>query len=288
MICLNPLLIPNKRMKDKWTSHDYYDDPFIFVPCGRCEACRKKHANDWRVRLTKELELGNHRSCWFITLTVDGPNYHSFVSNTSRFIRLFLERYRARYKRSLRHWFVTELGDDNGRLHIHGFVFDCRCSIREFTKLWGYGITNVQINPDLDVIGYLIKYMLKPCKYDESFYPSVFCSSGIGKQYLTPRSFRLHRTQTNPIIRVGRFIYSLPRYYFAKIFDSVNYRHFLKIQSIFNPRRRRYFFRGIFYSSYDSYATSVRLFFEDSLKRGSSFIKPICSLLKYNPYVTYA
>ena len=36
-------------------------------------------------------------------------------------IRLFLERWRKKYGRSTKHWFITELGHDNTeRLHLHG------------------------------------------------------------------------------------------------------------------------------------------------------------------------
>ena len=38
-------------------------------------------------------------------------------------LRRFLERVRKETKKSLRHWCVTELGEDNDRIHLHGIFF---------------------------------------------------------------------------------------------------------------------------------------------------------------------
>ena len=54
-------------------------------------------------------------------------------------IRLFTERWRKKYKKSIRHWLITELG--GGRyehLHIHGLIWT-KENFEEVRKIWKYG-----------------------------------------------------------------------------------------------------------------------------------------------------
>ena len=38
-------------------------------------------------------------------------------------LRKFLERCRKKTGKSIKHWCVTELGEDRGRIHLHGIFF---------------------------------------------------------------------------------------------------------------------------------------------------------------------
>ena len=104
------------------------------VACGKCYECRKKKAREWRIRLSEDIR---HFKAWFITLTIDDTNMnkimeemgleslkHNENSVAGFALRRFLERVRKETKKSLRHWCVTELGEDNDRIHLHGIFFE--------------------------------------------------------------------------------------------------------------------------------------------------------------------
>ena len=50
-------------------------------------------------------------------------------------VRRFLERWRKKYKKSVRHWLVTELGQKNTEhLHLHGIIWTDKGE--EINKIW--------------------------------------------------------------------------------------------------------------------------------------------------------
>ena len=78
-------------------------------------------------------ELRQEPNAYFITLTIDDKSY-SELSNTynitdnneiaTKAIRLCLERIRKQTGKSIKHWFITELGHEKTeRLHLHGIVW---------------------------------------------------------------------------------------------------------------------------------------------------------------------
>ena len=50
-----------------------------------------------------------------------------------------LERIRKTYGKSVKHWCITELGEDKDRIHIHGIVWGIG-SDQKFKEKWKYGI----------------------------------------------------------------------------------------------------------------------------------------------------
>ena len=55
-------------------------------------------------------------------------------------VRHFLERWRWKYKKSLRHWLITELGDGTTEhVHLHGIVW--ADDLDDLEKLWQYGFS---------------------------------------------------------------------------------------------------------------------------------------------------
>ena len=54
-------------------------------------------------------------------------------------LRRCLERIRKQTGKSLKHWCVTELGEENDRIHLHGIVFGQRAA-ELIKQQWGYGI----------------------------------------------------------------------------------------------------------------------------------------------------
>ena len=54
-------------------------------------------------------------------------------------MRLFLERWRKKYGKSVKHWFVSELGTKNTeRIHLHGILFTDKTK-QEIEDRWQYG-----------------------------------------------------------------------------------------------------------------------------------------------------
>lgn len=130
MDCLHPHTILNPH----WVKYEselealpkFPHDLYITIGCGKCLHCRRKKQNDWRVRLQHELYYGNYNHCEFVTLTFNSTYYERFKTCPERAFRLFLERYRKVYGCSIRHFAVTELGGQYGRLHLHCIFFDYR------------------------------------------------------------------------------------------------------------------------------------------------------------------
>ena len=157
MMCVKPINVVNPRYR-KYLAEDKrfpnlpaLDDFFLIVPCGKCFECRKKRASQWRSRLMLEVLHGKYKNAHFITFSFSDEYLKQFhlddVYNIKRSgiavpIRRFLERYRKHFGVSLRHFFITELGEKKGRFHLHGIVFDSELKTKEeYDKVWKYGWT---------------------------------------------------------------------------------------------------------------------------------------------------
>ena len=114
-------------------------------------------------------------------------------------MRRFLERWRKTETKSVKHWFVTELGQNKTeRVHMHGILFTNKDG--EFiSKKWKYGIITIgkrkyKNGKKLDegnlgfvseqTINYTIKYVSKSDEKHKTYEPRILCSKGIGKGYL--------------------------------------------------------------------------------------------------------
>ena len=75
-------------------------------------------------------------------------------------LRKFLERCRKKTGKSLKHWCVTELGEDRGRIHLHGILFGNNASELVIEK-WKYGYVFIGNFVNEKTINYISKYMLK-------------------------------------------------------------------------------------------------------------------------------
>ncbi|AXH74827.1 MAG: replication initiator protein [Microviridae sp.] len=143
-MCLYPTLIKNKKYtankKNGGQVPPVYDNRVMYVPigCGGCIECRKKKSREWKVRLLEEIK--REKNGVFITLTfseesmkdlsekvqengkLEGYNLDNAVATQA--VRYFLERWRKKYKKSVRHWLVTELGHNGTeRIHMHGIIW---------------------------------------------------------------------------------------------------------------------------------------------------------------------
>lgn len=212
---------------------------YIQVPCGWCASCRKARGSSWRFRLTQDLtKAPKGTTCIFVTLTFSTRHYggrEKAVEKCATRLRAFLDRWRKKYGKTPRHWFVTELGEKKGRFHLHGFIWDApfyieeKCDpYRSLTKmnrllrsLWKYGSTYVgYIVPKH--VNYVTKYVVKPPEYDKLFRSRIFCSAGIGSFMGDECVYRFYSSAQNVNNHYKVDFYgkptTVPKYYRDRVF----------------------------------------------------------------------
>ena len=147
-------------------------------------------------------------------------------------VRRFLERWRKEFKKSVKHWLITELGHNNTeRIHIHGIIFTN--NVKEIVKHWKYG--NVTIGKSMfknedwqkankltsyasaRTVNYIVKYVTKIDSVNKGFEGKIVCSAGLGKNYLSKfdakqNKFKGKETNENYKLPNGANI-NLPIYY---------------------------------------------------------------------------
>lgn len=238
-MCLYPRLIPNPKFKTS-KKRGYYkpsqhDSRLNYVPiaCGKCYECRKKRAREWKIRLAEEIR---HGKSYFVTLTIDDENLEKIKdeleiektkgnenSIATTALRKFLERCRKKTKKSLRHWCVTELGEDNGRIHLHGIFFG-EDAVQLIIEKWKYGYVFIGTFVNERTINYITKYMLKDDINNREFSGKVLTSPGIGARYFEREDWKFNRyrgedTREYYVFRNGAKA-MLPRYYREKIYSE--------------------------------------------------------------------
>lgn len=241
-MCLYPKLLKNKKYtatkKNKGNIPAMKDDRVMWVAvgCGRCMECAKKLARNWRVRLQEELRINNQGK--FVTLTFSNEELLKLYDeikikiNETKIpeneiatiaVRRFLERWRKKHKKSVKHWLITELGHNGTeRIHLHGLIFTENSE--DIYKLWYYG--NVYIGDYVNdkSINYIVKYVTKMDIDHKGYKPKILCSPGIGSNYLN-RSDSLtniyNGNKTKEFYRTKNGTkLALPTYYRNKIYTE--------------------------------------------------------------------
>ena len=131
-MCLYPRLIKNRKYtankKNGGNVPVFNDIRTLYVPvgCGVCMECMKKKAREWQVRMQEEIR--HDKSGKFLTLTFSEDSLEKLKKDyeltkeneiATKAMRLFLERWRKKHKKSVKHWFVTELGrEGTERIHM--------------------------------------------------------------------------------------------------------------------------------------------------------------------------
>lgn len=241
-MCLYPKLIKNKKYlpneKNGGNVPIAKDERVLYVPvgCGRCFECRRQKRREWQVRLTEEIKHNN--TGLFVTLSFSeqaldeiekkikwDKSYYIRCNEIARYaVRHFLERWRRKFKKSVRHWLVTELGQRNTeRVHIHGLLFTEE-SKEVIEERWSYG--NVWVGEFVNerTINYIVKYLSKSDGVHKNYVPKMFVSPGIGSGYIDSVNakrnvFRDDKTNETYVNRKG-FKFGLPIYYRNKLYND--------------------------------------------------------------------
>ena len=229
----NPKYKPNKKNKGK--PPVCRDRRLLYIPtkCGCCIECRKEKQREWRVRLEEELRSNFG---YFTTLTISPKGIKEIEEKinlkweenpneiATKGLRLCLERVRKETRKSIKHWCVTELGEENDRIHLHGIFFG-RNSAELIKKHWKYGFVFIGDHCNSESINYMTKYMLKVDTKHPSFKQIVLASPGIGAGY-TDRLDYLWQKQNYNKISVATYTFrngtkmAMPKFYKNKIFTE--------------------------------------------------------------------
>ena len=164
---------------------------YVSIGCGNCEECLKQKSREWQIRLLEEIK--NDNTGKFVTLTFEDKHLIE-ISEKIGFsesnavagyaVRHFLENWRKTEKKSVKHWLITELGQNNTeRIHLHGILFTDKN--KEFIeKKWKYGSIWIGEYVNERTINYIIKYLTKTDEKHKGYKPQIYTSSGIGKDYI--------------------------------------------------------------------------------------------------------
>lgn len=261
-MCLYPTIIKNPKYKATKKNGGVIpplnDERVKYVPigCQQCIECRKQKARGWQVRLLEDLKY--HKNGKFITLTfsdesikklkehidgklsvdedgvlLDSPleGYELDNEIATLGVRLFLERWRKKYKKSLRHWLVTEIGHNGTQnIHLHGIVWTD--DVKEVERIWNYGFVwkgednrGRIINYVSEItVNYIVKYIHKVDVKHKEYRSLVLTSPGIGAGYMDNIEHKKNKykgvdTDTTYRTRQG-FKIALPIYWRNKIYSE--------------------------------------------------------------------
>ncbi len=237
-MCLYPKLIINRKYtptkKNNYKPPICKDERIKYVPigCGNCIECRKQKAREWQVRLTEELKVD--KSALFITLSFADKELDKLCKElkikecnavATLAVRRFLERWRKKYKKSIKHWLVTELGHKphSERIHLHGIIWTNE-SKETISNIWKYGNIWIGDYTTFKTINYIVKYIHKIDLEHKGYKAITLCSAGIGKNYISTHNanrakFKGENTLDEYITPQNRKI-SQPIYYRNKLYTE--------------------------------------------------------------------
>ena len=203
----NPKYLPNKKNNNN--PPEITDERAKWVPvgCGNCMECRKQKKREWQIRMNEEIK--HDRTGKFITLTFSNEELDKLIQETgiqesnavaTIAVRRFLERWRKKYKKSVKHFLITELGHNGTeRIHLHGILFTNE-KTETIQERWKYGIIWIGQYTNERTINYIMKYITKVDEDHKGFKAVILTSTGIGKQYTENK----HKTSKNKYQEVYR------------------------------------------------------------------------------------
>ena len=233
-MCLYPRLMSNPKYrankKNGGVIPPCLDNRVKYVPigCGVCIECRGQKARNWQVRLLEDIK--ENRNGKFVTLTFSTESIKKLIKQDDErtwkkakvdeetgevikdksladlrgydldnglvtvAVRYFLERWRKEHKKSLRHWLISELGQNGEEhVHLHGIVWTD--DVEKIRRIWQYGFVwvgyeknsvkgGIENYVNEKTVNYITKYVTKIDPLHKAYMPVILCSPGIGKNYI--------------------------------------------------------------------------------------------------------
>ena len=244
-MCLYPRLIKNKKYEPNKKNGGHVpplnDERTLYVPigCQNCIECDKQKRTHWRTRLLEEVKH-NKQKGYFITLTFSDNSYSELYTKVTteltnkiaettderelnrlqkkgigynmdnaiaaKAVRLFLERWRKKYKRSLRHWLITEIGHNGTEnIHLHGIIWTDSEKAATLKELWAYGYIwdgntrneKKESYVNAKTVNYITKYITKKDEKHKTYKPIVLTSAGIGSGYINTLNAQNNKYKPN-------------------------------------------------------------------------------------------
>lgn len=310
MQCFKPIKVYlsdeqcKERLKDSSLPTPLRVATYVYVPCGKCEACLSNRRNAWSFRLFQEMK--NSESGYFLTLTYDDDQIPTEFVNINgeihcvgvvkkKHIQDFLKRLRRSIEPfKIRYFAVSEYGPKTDRPHYHMLLFNFPHLLKDkldeyINSAWGFGFTRVDpIN--IARIQYVTSYCL-----DSSTLPPylpknfMLCSRrpGLGSSYLDNSDIRDYHSRNldnfgyMPSTSKARKV-KLPRYYSDKLFSDIEKReisnkatefHYSKRVRLINKQKKWLRSRGIepiglaLYTPYEGSPMANELNIRDDFKR---------------------
>lgn len=200
MDCFKPIRVPNPKLLKMYRDGPFVPDPsippYLYVPCGKCTACRIRRAQEWANRLI--YEDSKSKCSYFITITSDDlhvPRVRGQMALSKPLIQKFFKRFRHYFNHEFKYYLAGEYGPKTHRPHYHFLIF-IKDYIVDFDtlseclyKAWPDG--NYQIfGCSHAAIRYVTKYMVKA--QEDNFKPYVkpfsLMSKGLGRDYVDDNS----------------------------------------------------------------------------------------------------
>jgi hypothetical protein len=206
--------IANKKIKI-WSNHD--DDGI-----NPLEELRYIERNIDNKEIKKEVDK--------IKQKITGYDLDNAIATKA--VRLFLERWRKKHKKSLRHWLVTELGHaGTENIHLHGIIWTEEEN-EEIRNKWGYGyawlgneVNGKMINyVNAKTVNYITKYVNKIDEKHKTYKSIILTSAGIGRDYTNTYNATTNKYNETETIETYRTTtghkIALPKYWRNKIYTD--------------------------------------------------------------------
>ena len=208
----------------------------VYIPCGRCVACKRRRVEDWVIRL--EEEARKSVSSYFVTLTYKDdtiPWTEAGQTLYKRDLQLFIKRLRRIDEtskgpnkkdsegRKIKYYAVGEYGGRTDRPHYHLILYNV-LDKESIYKAWTLGAIHIGDSCNDKTMAYCAKYIDKPNEQiTEEGIERKFSlmSKGLGKEYLThARLEKLRGVDGTTYINRNGYDKVLPRYYKRKVFSE--------------------------------------------------------------------
>lgn len=224
-MCLFPTIIQNPRYKNATPKDQRL--AAVKIPCGRCQECRNRKANDWKQRLTEELKYQTAQA-YFITLTISDEVMNKYTRELAEdrhndIIGDLIKKWRKRnYKAKVqeRHFFATERGQEcTERIHAHGIVFTH--DIETISQNWDFGWFDIgKKGVSERSVSYIIKYISKPDEKHDTFTSKIFASKGLGNEFVKKEGARIRNAKLSTYRTPKGYKVALCDYYMKKIYTD--------------------------------------------------------------------
>lgn len=195
----------------------WLNDYDLYVPCGRCRACRIARAREWSVRLLHE--LGYHDKSVFLTLTYSDGDLPLSGEIDKAELQGFIKRLRRRLEPDrIKYFAAGEYGEKSDRPHYHAIMFNVGYKdYNEIKESWNKGFVYVG-SVTYDSCRYVADYIQKRLIGGEAIgkreQPFALMSKGIGLRFAKDNESYL-KSNLGCTVRGVRM--GLPKYYQKKL-----------------------------------------------------------------------